>query len=539
MDRLISLEPSNLVPILIEHGQKCYGVLTLRNVMYTMPVAFRLQPLIKTRYTIRPQSGIISPLATLTVEIIYHLPPGSNLPHSFPRSDDSFLLHSVVVPGAAIKEPSSMFDAVPNDWFTTKKKQVFIDSGIKTMFVGPPVLAQLVADGSMDEIREVLEKSDPALRAVDSIDAHGQTLLHLAIAQSRADLVQLLLEFEPDVEAQSRSGSSPLESAAASGETLIVELLLAHRANTERLETSTWGPIHLAAVGGHTEVLRLLLLKGANVDALTKHGNTALHLAVEERRRDCARLLLANWARPDVRNTEEADTPLHIAAGIGDEQMVKLLLQKGANKDIRNRVGKTAYDVAVDYGHNRLFDALKLGDSLCVAARKGEVRTIQRLLENGAVINGRDQHGWTALHRASFKGKIDAVRALLEKGISIDAKDEDGYTALHCAVESGQTEVIELIVKKGADVEARTNKGVTALQIAESLHYIGITRILVHGGATNDNMILVPAISPPVPFGNKMREPQDQAEMGGLKKKSSRTKAPRGSLDRPVPLAVL
>lgn len=219
--------------------------------------------------------------------------------------------------------------------------------------------------------------------------------------------------------------------------------------------------------------------------------------------------------------------------------MVKLLLQKGANKDIRNRAGKTAYEVAAEYGQNRLFDALKLGDSLCVAARKGEVRTIQRLIENGAAINGRDQHGWTALHRASFKGKIDAVRALLEKGIDIDAKDEDGYTALHCAVESGQTEVIELLVKKGADVEARTNKGVTPLQIAESLHYTGVTRILIHGGATKDNYMILVQAPDPVPFGNKKLAAKE-AVMGDLKKKkSSKARSLRSSFDRSPPVAVL
>ncbi|KAB2018874.1 hypothetical protein ES319_D08G259900v1 [Gossypium barbadense] len=412
MDRLISLEPSNLVVIRVEPGQKCSGQLTLRNVMYTIPVAFRFQPRNKDRYTVKPLTGIVAPLGTVTVEIVYHLPPGSFLPDSFPCSDDSFLLHSVVVPGAAIKGSMSSFDAVPNDWFTTKKKQVFVDSGIKIMFVGSPVLAQLVMDGSMDDVREVLDRSDPAWNPANS----------------------------PDIELRSRSGSTPLEAAAGCGEELIVELLLAHKASTERSEWSSWGPIHRAAVGGHVEVLRLLFLKGANVDALTKDGNTALHLAVEERRKDCIRLLLANGSKPDVRNTKEGDTPLHIAAGLGDEQIVKLLLQKGANKDIRNKTGKTAYDVAVEYGHVRLFDALKLGDSLCFAARKGEVRSIQRLIENGAAINGRDQHGWTALHRASFKGRIDTVKTLIDKGIDIDLKDEEGYTALHCAVESGHTD---------------------------------------------------------------------------------------------------
>ncbi|GLT87437.1 hypothetical protein SLE2022_055200 [Rubroshorea leprosula] len=289
MDRLISLEPSNLVAIRIDPG-------------------------------VKPQPGIIPPLVTLTVEIVYHLPPGSMLPDKFSHCDDSFLLHSVLVPGAAIKDPSSTFDTVPNEWFMTRKKQVFIDSGKKVMFVGSSLFAHLVIDGGMDEIRE-----------------------------SRPDIVQLLLELEVDIELQSRSGSTPLEAAAA---------------------------------------------------------------------------------------------------GLGDEQTVNLLLQKGANKEIRNNLGKTAYDVGTEYGYARLFDALKFRDNFCVAARKGETRTLQRLIEKGT--------------------------------------DEEGYKALHCAVVAGQAEVVELLVKKGADVEARTEKGVTPLQIAESLHYAGISRILVHGGGGQD-----------------------------------------------------
>ncbi|CAN0913522.1 Protein VAPYRIN [Linum grandiflorum] len=538
MDRLIKLEPSNVAAIRIEPGHKCSGELTLRNVMYTMPVAFRIQPLNKNRYSIKPQSGIISPLATQSVEITYILPPASNLPDAFPRSEDSFLLHSVVVPGAAIKDPTSALDAVPNDWFTTRKKQVFQDSGLKIMFVGSPVLAQLVIDGAMDEIRDVLERSDSSWKAADSVDPHGEPLLHIAISHGRPDIVQLLLEFGPDVEFRSRSGSTPLEVAAGSGEALIVELLLAHRANTERSETSSWGPIHLTAGAGHLEVLRLLLLKGADVDSFTKDGNTALHIAVEQRRRDCARLLLASGARADVRNGRDGDTALHIAARLGDENMVRVLLQKGgANKEIRNRNGQISYDIAAEYGHARLFDSLKLGDSLCSAARKGDVRTIQRLIDNGAAVNGRDQHGMTALHRASFKGKIEAVRTLLEKGIDIDSKDEDGYTALHCAVEAGHADVIELLVKKNADVEARTNKGVSALQIAESLHYVGITRVLIACGASKDggNQGTGPTQAS---FGNVLMAGKEAEKP--VKKRPVRARAMQNSFDRSTAaLAVL
>ncbi|KAE8679004.1 FH protein interacting protein FIP2-like [Hibiscus syriacus] len=507
MDRLISLEPSNLVAVRIEQGQKCYGELTLRNVMYTMPVAFRLQPVNKARYTVKPQSGIIAPLGTLTLEIVYHVPPGSFLPDSFPFTDDSFLLHSVVVPGAAIKDSTSGSDTVPNDWFTTRKKQVFIDSGIKIMLVGSPVLVQLVMDGSMDELREVFERSDPTWKPADSVDSHGQSLLHIAIAQSRPDIVQLLLEFEPDIEFQSRSGSTPLEAASGCGEELIVELLLAHKANPDRSESSSRGPIHLATTGGYFEVLRLLLLKGANVDALTKDGNTALHLALNNRRRDCTRLLLANGADTGIRNTRDGDTALHIAARLGDEQMVKLLLQKGVNKDIRNKTGKTAYDVAAAHGHVRLFDALKLGDNFCLAARKG---------------------------------RTDAVKILIEKGIDIDSRDEDGYTALHCAVESGHAEVVELLVKKGADVESRTNKGVKPLQIADSLHYAGISRILIHGGATTtSSKPRVASMQVSALFENRKIRKEIDSKLAPMKRRLSKARAVRGSFDRSLPLAVI
>ncbi|KAJ0982577.1 hypothetical protein J5N97_010832 [Dioscorea zingiberensis] len=491
MDRLIILEPSNQVAVRLEPDRKSTGELTLRNVMYTMPVAFRLQPSNRARYSVRPQSGVIPPLATLKVEITYLLTTMNS-------DDDSFELHSVVVPGAAANTNTTL-DSVPNDWFTTRKKQVFVDSGIQIFFVGSGVLTRLVSDGSVDAVREALERSDPEWRSVDSVDAQGQTLLHLAIAGARADLVQVLLDFDPDLEKPNRAGRSPMEAAAAAGEALIVELLLARGASTERSPGSAWGPLHHAAAGGHLEVMRLLLLKGAGVDAETSDGRTALHLAAGERRKECARLLLASEARTDVRGGADGDTPLHVAASCGDEQMVRLLLAKGCagTREARNRVGRTAYDAAAEGGHGRLFDALRLGDGLCAAARKGEGRGVGRLVDRGAGVNGRDQNGWTALMRAGFKGRVEIVKALLDMGAELDARDDEGYTALHCAAEAGQAEVVEMFVKRGADVEARTAKGATAMQIAGSLGYAGITRILAQGGASKDG-------APPVGVAEKL-----------------------------------
>ncbi|XP_039129878.1 protein VAPYRIN-like [Dioscorea cayenensis subsp. rotundata] len=530
MDRLISLEPSNQVCVRIEPGHKCTGDLTLRNVMYTMPVAFRIQPANRSRYSVKPQSGIIAPLSVLKVEIIY-TPSSSHelLPDSYPDSDDPFQLCSVVVPGAGVKDINSALDSVPNDWFTAKKKQVFTDSGIKVFFVGSAVLTRLVSDGAMETVREVLEKSEPEWRAVDSVDAHGETLLHLSIVRSRPDLVQMLLEFEPNLEKANRAGRTPIEEAAAAGESLIVELLLARRASTER-------SLHHAVAAGHTEVMRLLLLKGAEVNAVTSDGRTALHLAACERRWDCARLLLASGARTDVRGGEEGNTPLHVAAACGDEKMVRVLLGKGGagTKETRNKLGRTAFDVAGEGGHGKLFDMLKLGDGLCVAARKGEARGVVRLVERGAAVNGRDGNGWTALMRAGFKGRVEIMKLLMEMGVEIEARDEEGYTALHCAVEAGQAEAVELLVKRGAEVEARTAKGATAMHIAGSLGYVGIMRILSLGGASKEKMMMKKVV---VGGGGGGGSLKDMKRKSSGKKMMLRGSSGRG-LDRSATLPV-
>lgn len=113
------------------------------------------------------------------------------------------------------------------------------------------------------------------------------------------------------------------------------------------------------------------------------------------------------------------------------------------------------------------------------------------MIERGASVNGRDQHGWTALMRAAFKGKVEVMKALMDKGAEVNARDEEGYAALHCATEAGQAEAVEALVKRGVDLEARTVKGTTAMQIAGSLGYAGIARILAQGGAVDITAVAI------------------------------------------------
>ncbi|GJM96069.1 hypothetical protein PR202_ga12876 [Eleusine coracana subsp. coracana] len=482
MDRLVIPEPSSELVIRVEPGRPARGELTLRNAMHTMPVAFRLQPAVRGRFSVRPHTGILAPLAAVTVEVVYlaSTPPdqgptsGVGGGSSSRGGEDAFLLHSVVAPGASVKEAVSSLDSVNPEWFSARKKQVFVDSGIRASFAGAPSGA-------------------PA----DAADEDGRTLLDLAVGLGRADVVQVLLEYGADADKPSR-GRTPLEIAAAAGECLIAELLLANGASPAGSDA-----IHVAAAAGHDDVLKLLLANKpassparsfssssaaalsfsstSSIDAAGRDGKTPLRLAAESGRRDAVSALLAVGARAEARCGADRATALHAAARRGDEAVARLLLAHGAagTAAVRDAAGRTAFEVAAEQGHaGRIMDLLGLGEAVLAAARKGEARAVRRAADGGASVEGRDAHGWTPLMRAAFKGRADAVRDLVARGADVDVADAEGYTTLHCAAEAGRADVVDLLLKNGANAKATTTKGRTAAEVAAALGKSKVVRLL-------------------------------------------------------------
>ena len=63
--------------------------------------------------------------------------------------------------------------------------------------------------------------------------------------------------------------------------------------------------------------------------------------------------------------------------------------------------------------------------------------------------------GWNVLHWAAFCGYERVVQRLLEKGADIAGKNRSGQTALSRAAIKGHEAVVELLLEKGADVESK------------------------------------------------------------------------------------
>jgi serine/threonine-protein phosphatase 6 regulatory ankyrin repeat subunit B len=122
------------------------------------------------------------------------------------------------------------------------------------------------------------------------------------------------------------------------------------------------------------------------------------------------------------------------------------------------------------------------------ASARNRIEVANLLLDNGAVLEARDQLGMTALHLAVVGAtgqvideaagetsdwvvrieleNVEVVDLLLARGASMDARDANNLTPLHVAAEKARGEIAGRLITRGADLEARDVYGFTPLMVA-------------------------------------------------------------------------
>jgi ankyrin repeat protein len=125
-----------------------------------------------------------------------------------------------------------------------------------------------------------------------------------------------------------------------------------------------------------------------------------------------------------------------------------------------------------------------LSEDLVNAAKKGDAKTIERLLEKGADVNAEDsKYDATALMWAAHNGHEAAVRILLHHGAAIDKQCKQGESALWFAAQKGQLETLRILSESGADINVIGRNGDSALVIAKKNGHKSIFDYLIQAGA--------------------------------------------------------
>lgn len=118
---------------------------------------------------------------------------------------------------------------------------------------------------------------------------------------------------------------------------------------------------------------------------------------------------------------------------------------------------------------------------LISASERGDARGVERLLEQDASVDARDESGRTALIAAAYGNRLDVAGLLIEAGADVNAKDETHQSAyLISTSEVGDDpRMLELTLRNGANVHSLDSyNGTGLIRAAERGHVRIVGRLL-------------------------------------------------------------
>lgn len=243
------------------------------------------------------------------------------------------------------------------------------------------------------------------------------------------------------------SGYTPLMIACAEGNQNIVRVILFHSLDHASVRMSTgFTPLMVAVIGGYSEIVRMLItaIDGNDVVLNSKRtgdGATALIIACKQGNTGVIRALFHEerlGPNPNV-GDNLGNTPLIYAAiQRGRSDIIEKLIQMGANVNGRNKMDRTA---------------------LMAACISGSASIVELLVRRGAALNiVRKPDGATALLLAIHHNNREAAGKLIESGANVNTGTiHTNYTPLMAACEKGTLDLVKKLMGKGANVNARKN----------------------------------------------------------------------------------
>ncbi len=300
-------------------------------------------------------------------------------------------------------------------------------------------IADAARNGQLAEVRALIA----AKANVNEPEVDGATALLWAAEHDDLIMVETLLAAGAGADAKNRVGATPMLAAATNGNAEILAALLTHGANPNGKVSATGDtPLMIAAKTGIVAAVKVLLDHGAEVNASEDWGKT---------------------------------TPLMWAVTENHVEVAKLLIEKGADIEARS--------VFVPPGTGRGFEGTlprqrrpeEVGPvtfasgemtALLLAARDGQLRSVQMLVEAGANINAIAADGKNGLGLALFNGNYAVADYLIDHGTDVNQADAQHFSPLFWAVDRRNMEtapnfpwivtedplpLIRKLLEKGAD----------------------------------------------------------------------------------------
>ena len=344
---------------------------------------------------------------------------------------------------------------------------------------------------------DLLKKNEPITSPLVCHPETNENIWHFALSNGKKEIATWLLEREDESVIMShhtifRTGIQGIRNAlhicTERNDTEMVKRIL-RKLNTENkkltmMKTETAVDIqgqrprllsclHLAAYLGCTDLVGTFLNQGMDVNHLNGKNDTALLWAARWGHNKVVTNLLNRGADPEIKN-DKGSTALYWAVRYEHVETVELLLKKGnVNPNTTRKLGLVApLIVASAYGNNEIVKLLLSHPNCDVnirirggeipihhAAREGHDDVLSTLLDNGAILDDKDELGDTPLLLAAQNGHVDLVYKLITLGANVFHRNHEGNDIWNCAIDSEDNILLDSLLlacmDKGIDITSR------------------------------------------------------------------------------------
>ena len=221
---------------------------------------------------------------------------------------------------------------------------------------------------------------------------------------------------------------------------------------------------HIAGGGGNLAALELLNRFGFNPNGIPGGVPPLVYMLTWARDAAGPLWLLDHGANANLAWGEAGEAPLHVAARRGDVALVERLVAQGADVSKRRTDGSTAHtlaelagkhDVAVWLIAHGATDELTPVERFAATCARGDRAAAEAMLTaRGSLRSELRPEHHLMMHGAAERGEASIIETMLACGFDPLSKDKDSVTALHRAAMGGHVEATRVLLAGGAPVNA-------------------------------------------------------------------------------------
>lgn len=306
-------------------------------------------------------------------------------------------------------------------------------------------------------------------------DAGENSLIHIVMRDCEdTRAVDFFKKYKFDFNVKNKYGETPLFLMIINNKTAAMKYFIDKGADIQTPVRSNYTMLDAALSHCRETAAIYLVEKGADFKFKNEYGITPLHRAAQDGMTALMEILISKNAGCDP-VSKNGSTPLFFAVARGSLPAVELLIKAGANINARDSSNTTPFMNAVFSNKSEIADffmtkypstlsSLNINEKnrlLLAAAENGNIKIIEKLIENGADINAYGAYGNTALHLAVIRNNLAIINFLIKSGADINRRNSAWQTPLHLAAEAGNKELIALLKQHGAAFFLSDKAGLT------------------------------------------------------------------------------